>query len=45
MQILPETCSRMYKVEIFWELDTLDSHSVHFGIIEGLVTSLCQAPN
>ena len=31
------------KVGIFLELDTLDSYPVHFGIIEGLVTFLCQA--
>ena len=31
------------EVGIFLELDTLDSCPVHFGIIESLVTSLCQA--
>ena len=47
MQILPAASALEYtkllKVGIFLELDTLDSHPMHFGIIEGLVTSLCQA--
>ena len=40
MQILP---SKLMKVGIFLELDTLDSYPMHFGIIECLVTSLYQA--
>ena len=47
VQILPATsaleCSKLMKVGIFLELDTLDLCPVHFGIIEGLVTSLFQA--
>ena len=44
MQILTATraleYTKLMKVRIF---DTLDSYPVHFGIIEGLVTSLCPA--
>ena len=47
MQILPATsaleCTKLMKVGIFLKLDTLDSFPVHFGIIKGLITSLCQA--
>ena len=43
MQILPAIsaleCTKLVKVGIFLELDTLDWYPVHFGIIEGLVTS------
>ena len=43
MQILTATraleYTKLMKVGIF---ETLDSYPVHFGIIEGLVTSLCQ---
>ena len=42
-QQLALECTKLMKVGIFLELDTLDSYLVHFGIIEGLVTSLCQA--
>ena len=31
------------KLGVVLALDTLDSYLVHFGIIEGLVTSLCLA--
>ena len=46
MQSLPATYSRMYKVDksgnilVTWYLRLVPSD---FGIIEGLVTSLCQA--
>ena len=47
MQILPATsaleCTKLMKVGIFLKLNTLELYPVHFGIIEGLVTSLCQA--
>ena len=47
MQTLPATSAPEYtklmKVGIVLELDTLDTYLEHFGIIEGLVTSLCQA--
>ena len=48
IQILPATRSRMYNVNKRGNtlgLDTLDSYPVHYGVIEGLVTSLCQASN
>ena len=35
--------TKVMKVGIFLELDTLDLYPVHFGIIDGLVTSFCQA--
>ena len=34
-------CTKLMEVGTFLELDTLDSFPVNFGIIEGLVTSLC----
>ena len=41
MQILPANeDTKLMKVGIFLELDTLDSYSVHFVIIECLVSSL-----
>ena len=46
MQILPATPARMYKVDKSGNIlgtGTLDSYPVHFGIIKGPVTSLCQA--
>ena len=36
-------CIKLIKAGMFKELDSLDSYPVHFGIIEGLVTSLCLA--
>ena len=36
-------CTKLIKVGIFYELDTLDSYPAHFGVIEVLVTSLYQA--
>ena len=46
MQILTATsaleCTKLMKVGIFLELDALDLYPVHFGLIESLITSLCQ---
>ena len=45
MQILPATpaeCTKLTESGNILGLDTLDSYPVHFGIIEGLVTSYCQ---
>ena len=41
-QLQPE-CTKLIKTGIFQELGSLGSYPLHFGIIEGLVTSLCQA--
>ena len=41
-QLEPE-CTKLIKTGIFQELGSLGSYPLHFVIIEGLVTSLCQA--
>ena len=40
---LDQECTKLIKAGSYEELDTLDSYPGHFGIIEGMVTSLCHA--
>ena len=42
-QQVAQECTKLIKAGSFEELDTLDSYPGHFGIIEGVVTSLCHA--
>ena len=42
-QELAQECTKLIKAGSFEELHTLDSYPGHFGIIEGVVTSLCHA--
>ena len=49
-QKLALECTKLMKVGLFLDLDTTDVNEkdvsqLHFGIIEGLATSLCQAFN